>query len=281
MAIDATCKPKIKGEKSLHIGHWRRYALLIYLSLDTRAGAHIFSELPGVQQFFDAVASAFRMIDPKLCEQYELVTPDSSRVCGSTFLMCVVNKGGTGPHVDWNDRKDGCCCVAPVGTNWTGGELAFRDLKIVVDCRAGDLVYFRSAALYHENLPHTGDRRSLVMTTDHNSFTASGQQFDPEVLAWIEQEEQLAAAVKYEALVKQEMTAQQGEWCDSLQIKPEPRAWTACDWLPDQLRAELQARLRARIIHRREQLKQRRVISASKPHFDGRVYKARNRTQNK
>lgn len=41
LIIDKTCRPKIKGEKSLHIGYWRCYALLINLSQDTGWCAYI------------------------------------------------------------------------------------------------------------------------------------------------------------------------------------------------------------------------------------------------
>ncbi len=52
----------------------------------------------------------------------------------------------------------------------------FRDLKLRFPMKPGDIIFFRSRELLHENLPAEGERRSLVLTTDHNSFKSPGQQ---------------------------------------------------------------------------------------------------------
>lgn len=88
--------------------------------------------------------------------------------------MAVVNQGGTGPHYDWMDPVDGCC-VVPFGTDWSGRELAFMHLGIKIDLRPGDVIFSL-------RLLHTGARRSMVLTTDHNSFTAQGQPLDKSCL---------------------------------------------------------------------------------------------------
>lgn len=107
-----------------------------------------------------------------------IMQPPGERLCGQSFLMAVLNNGGTGPHCDWMDLKSGCCCVLPFGDGWTGGELAFRQLNLKFKLRPGDVIFFRSAILLHENLPHEGPRRSMVLTTDHDSFTTKGQPMD-------------------------------------------------------------------------------------------------------
>lgn len=152
--------------------------MLLHLSKDARKGAAKFCKLRGIQAFFRTIDKLFNRIDPNLKSLYQAVAPPGDRLCGKSFLMAVVNQGGTGPHYDWMDLLDGCCCVAPFGSGWTGGELAFRHLGIKIDLRPGDVIFFRSAHLLHENLPHSGPRRSIVLTTDHNSFTAKGQPLD-------------------------------------------------------------------------------------------------------
>ena len=53
--------------------------------------------------------------------------------------------------------------------------MAFCYLGLAFDLHLGDVIFFRSAKLIHENLPHTGDRQSIVLTSDENSFTSKGQ----------------------------------------------------------------------------------------------------------
>lgn len=184
--LDENCPPQILGEKSPHIGWWRRYAPQLFLSKDACEGADKFCDLPGVQEFFNEIDNLFFNADRGMCRIFRDVRPEGERICGSSFLMAVVNSGGTGPHVDGEDWPDGCCCVAPFGTGWTGGELVFRALGLGFQLHPGDVIFFRSAELVHENLAVKGNRRSIVMTTDRNSFTGTGQPLDPSKLALIE-----------------------------------------------------------------------------------------------
>ncbi len=136
-----------------------------------------------MRDFLEVIDQWFAHVDPQLYEEYCSVTPDKQRVLGKSFLMAVLNHGGSQPHIDSEDHIDGCCCVVPVGKDWSGGELAFRDLHLKINAQPGDIIFFRSAQLYHENLTHIGDRRSIVLNTDANCFTAPGQIRDPEFLA--------------------------------------------------------------------------------------------------
>ncbi len=144
----------------------------LHLSKDAREGATEFCYLNGIQQFFAMIHSLFNCVDQNLCKLYKAVVPPGQRIAGSSFLMALLNPGGTGPHYDWMDLKEGCCCIVLFGKDWFGGDLAFRDLGFRVSLHPGDVIFFRSAILRHENLPHQGDRRSIVLTTDSNSFTA-------------------------------------------------------------------------------------------------------------
>lgn len=92
------------------------------MSLDARRGARVFAELDGVMELFNTVDTPFKLIDPELYEEYALVTllvvADQKRICGKSFLMSVLNRGGSDPHIDSEDRTDGSCCVVPVGADW-------------------------------------------------------------------------------------------------------------------------------------------------------------------
>lgn len=248
--IEDTCKPAITGEQSYHIGYWRRYALLIFLSLDARRGARVFAELDGVMELFNTVDALFKHIDPELYEEYALVTPDQKRVCGKSFLMSVLNRGGSDPHIDSEDRTDGCCCVVPVGTDWSGGELAFCDLQLAVRCEPGDVVFFRSATLYHENLDYEGDRRSIVLTTDANSFTASGQLMDPDMIE--EQHRYNTANNLTEKNKLNWMMNPSTEWFDT----------------PEKLKNYLRNRLEHRIAQRATKKKHKYIIATKRPDWE-------------
>lgn len=201
--LDIQCKPQIPKETSHHIGFWRRYFHELFLSRDTRAGAIQFTKHPEVQEFFRVIDRLFMLIDRDLCQLYRAVTPPEQRICGSSFLMAVVNHGGTGPHADWMDFKEGCCCVAPFGLDWSGGELAFRHLGLAFDLQPGDVIFFRSARLIHENLPHSGDRRSIVLTSDENAFTGNGQPLEPTAVKLMEEYLQ-AIRDRYEKWTKEQ-----------------------------------------------------------------------------
>jgi hypothetical protein len=96
--------------------------------------------------------------------------------------MCVINQGGTSPHYDQKDEPEGYCCVVPLGS-FTGGELVFREHKIRLKIETGDLVFFQSRHILHENWKIEGDRFSLVFTTHHNCFT-EWRQVNHTYYAW-------------------------------------------------------------------------------------------------
>jgi len=93
---------------SLHIGWWQRYFHELFLLRDTCAGAPQLISNPEVQLFFKVIDDLFMLIDRDLCHLYRAVTPPEQRICGSSFLMAVINHGGTGHHADWMDFREGC-----------------------------------------------------------------------------------------------------------------------------------------------------------------------------
>ncbi len=81
-----------------------------------------------------------------------------------SFTMCVINKGGTTPHYDYKDEPEGYCCVVLLG-DFSGGKLVFREHKLRFSIKPGDIIFFHSRNMLHENLAFTGERYSLVFTT--------------------------------------------------------------------------------------------------------------------
>lgn len=108
----------------------------------------------------------------KVAQQYQAV--NFERFYTKSFAMCVINKGGTIPHYDYKDEPEGYCCVVPLG-DFKGGDLVFREHCIRLAIKSGDLVFFHSCYLLHENLAFSGIRYSLVFTTHHNMITEFGQ----------------------------------------------------------------------------------------------------------
>jgi hypothetical protein len=52
----------------------------------------------------------------------------------------------------------------------------FRQLRLRFQLNAGDMIFFRSRELLHENTKPKGERRSIVFTMDHNAFLSPGQR---------------------------------------------------------------------------------------------------------
>lgn len=72
-------------------------------------------------------------------------------------LRCVI-------HLDKGDKEK--FCLVLVLSDCEGGELAFKELGVVLDLQSGDFVIFRSKDLSHFNLHFRGIRFSFVFHTD-------------------------------------------------------------------------------------------------------------------
>jgi hypothetical protein len=98
---------------------------------------------------------------------------EAERYFGEAYLMAVLNKGGSGPHYDKMDEPEGLCCVMPYG-KYSSGDLVFPELELRFVVRPGDILFFRSRELMHENFAVKGHRRSIGFTICHNCFTSRG-----------------------------------------------------------------------------------------------------------
>jgi len=80
------------------------------------------------------------------------------------FTNFILNLGAeTDGHIDPMD--DGLCAVIPFG-NWKGGELCLSQLGLVLQLQPGDVVLFPSNQIAHFNLRMSGQRGSIVLSTD-------------------------------------------------------------------------------------------------------------------
>lgn len=59
----------------------------------------------------------------------------------------------------------------------------FRQHNLRFELKAGDLIFFRSRELLHENLDARGQRMSIVFTMDHNAFLSPGQKVSRQYLS--------------------------------------------------------------------------------------------------
>lgn len=176
--FDST-KPVLNGE-SFHHGPWQPYFNLATLSEELVDAIAFYDDIgytplwknQAIQKICQRVDSRFSAMAHRTFKQYcEVVAP---RFYTCSFTMCVINVGGTSAHYDKQDEPEGYCCMVPLG-KFTGGDLVFREHKIRLALQPGDMVFFHSRNILHENLPFTGERHSLVFTTHHNVFTEFGQ----------------------------------------------------------------------------------------------------------
>jgi len=174
----------VKGAKhSFHLGGWRRSKKKIHKSADMKRVEEHYAktskpplwENKAMKHVVKKVHTWLWHADNQVYNDYAAV--EAERYFGEAYLMAVLNKGGSGPHYDKMDEPEGLCCVVPYG-KYTGGDLVFPELELRFVVRPGDIIFFRSRELLHENFAVRGHRRSIVFTICHNCFTVGGQTND-------------------------------------------------------------------------------------------------------
>jgi hypothetical protein len=176
---------------SLHLGSWRRSKNEIHLSADLqnakehyeRTGKTPFWHNKSVKQIVHKVHTYFKYADEDLYHDYCAI--QTERYFGEAYLMAVLNTDGSGPHYDIMDEPEGLCCVVPYG-NYSGGDLVFPEVKLRCKLRPGDVIFFRSRELMHENFAVKGQRRSIVFTACHNCFTAKDQNIQRNYINYVQ-----------------------------------------------------------------------------------------------
>jgi hypothetical protein len=190
-SLEANITPaKGKGHPS-HLGSWRRTNEEIHISADLKTAKKYYkrtNRLPlwenkGMKHVVKKVHTWLSHTDDEIYNDYCSV--QAERYFGEAYLMAVLNRGGSGPHYDKMDEHEGLCCVVPYG-NYTGGDLVFPELKLRFVVRPGDIIYFRSRELLHENFAVKGHRRSIVFTACHNCFTEYGQNVNRQYYHYVQ-----------------------------------------------------------------------------------------------
>lgn len=100
------------------------------------------------------------------------------RMCGA-WMGCVVNYQNqeedspvvTPPHRDVKERVFGVSCLCPFG-NYEGGNLILWELKLIIELKPGDLLFFPDSLIHHSNeaVKPGGERNSVVAFTQQNMF---------------------------------------------------------------------------------------------------------------
>jgi len=128
---------------------------------------------------FQLVENLIQQHYPDIWEIYSKIrVPPGCNKFAGLFAAVVINKlVRTKIHKDLGDIKCGICVIICWG-DFEGGELVFTELMSCVPFPAGSIIMFWSAIISHYNLPVTGNRYSMVFTTDKNRFKWSCSQQD-------------------------------------------------------------------------------------------------------
>ena len=143
--------------------HYKRVDNLHYIAAKKFQKANL--------NLFQLVESLIQQHYPDIWEIYsEISVPAGCNKFAGLFAAVVINKMvRTKIHKDLGDIKGGICVIICWG-DFEGGELVFTEITSVVPFPAGSIIMFRSAILSHYNLPVTGNRYSMVFTTDKNLY---------------------------------------------------------------------------------------------------------------
>ena len=86
-------------------------------------------------------------------------------------------------HRDPKDHPNTLCVVCPLGS-FTGGELVFPELKLVIHAKQGYAIAFRSHILVHGNLEVTLGRRHSVVFFVHSNVIKQHRSFGELGIDW-------------------------------------------------------------------------------------------------
>lgn len=128
------------------------------------------------------VAMLFLVVDSSMYRSYRnayekaLITTPPLQVLTYTKRACfqglaVVHNLAVEPHKDNSDCKNGWVAMCCWG-EFEGGELVLPTLKLALKFQPGDVVFFRSALLYHYLMPFVGHRTSFVFFTHQDVVEA-------------------------------------------------------------------------------------------------------------
>lgn len=162
---DRTCRGK---QNCYYFGHWRKYTSDITKTLHTVHEAFQVWYQHNTP-LFQFLSNLLEKTFPSLYKQYMDRVDEEYRLFGAwSFAVVNVNSPSTF-HKDTADWSHGFCVVVAFG-EYQGGELCFPSCNVNVELRMGDAIFFQSHSLTHGNLPVTGTRHSLVLTSHNTLF---------------------------------------------------------------------------------------------------------------
>jgi len=155
-------------EHTLHFGSWRKYRAEIEI---TEATTKYKGEewIKANNALFAKCGTLFYQFSKPLYLKYSslkapLKLADIWTTCAINF-----NWGAMNCHKDKHDYRHGLCFVVPFG-DFTGGELYFPTLNIMIKMYPGIVVAFRSFEFKHTVLAYEGARYSVVLFSPQDNF---------------------------------------------------------------------------------------------------------------
>ena len=159
-----------------HYCVWSPYSKQPFISRELKEdGQAGLDFLEANQRLWQRISDILAQISPCTYRRFlRYPLPNKLKRFCTAFAGCVVNLGDkdpvqTKPHRDVKESIYGFSCVVPAG-DYTGGGVILYDLKLVVDLRPGEVLFFPDSLIHHANEEVVGDRSSIVAFTQENLF---------------------------------------------------------------------------------------------------------------
>jgi 2-oxoglutarate-Fe(II)-dependent dioxygenase family protein len=176
---------EFKTQFSEHFGSFTAYRNEPYISGNT-ASSHCQNHqkcvqdlIKGLQPLSNNVNNYLENAYPKLYTKIKELDlgPNVSRSFGGFPTIAINFNVISQFHRDPKDHPNTLCIVCPLGS-FTGGELVFPELKLIIHAKQGYAIAFRSNFLVHGNLPVIlGNRHSAVFFI-HSEFIKQNRSFN-------------------------------------------------------------------------------------------------------
>jgi len=160
-------------ELTVHLGHWRDSATLVYEIKDTHENAAR-KWIAINHNLFVFLNKMFEVYFPIMYEEYMKVELPKPRYFGA-WAACAVNRcnpNGMKVHTDGNDKRNGLCWIVPFG-DFEGGEQLLPSLGHEVEFEEQDLSALGSFSTDHGVNKFRRFRGSLSLFSHDNCFFPS------------------------------------------------------------------------------------------------------------
>ncbi|KAI9765375.1 MAG: hypothetical protein M1840_007455 [Geoglossum simile] len=169
-------KEHMRGQTSeKYWGLWRKYKMEPYMSLEYK------KDLPASQQWLDAnqpyfkhMSNILRILDPQMYVRYTSINrflPEDLRPSYGIWYACGILRGMTDGGTSHKDASDYYCGLN-VNTAWgdfTMATMVFWELKITVEVKKGEALFFLPRILTHNAVDVQGGVRNVVDAFVHEN----------------------------------------------------------------------------------------------------------------